>query len=101
MHAAQIQHELAGQAARDSTTAELPDSDFTACIGQSIMRMCIAFELEYLGVRVDPVLAAKIMPAACQLVPLGATVSVLSLPHTQYADSSYTIIASSVPSSNY
>ena len=93
--AAQILNVIAGHDERDSTTADTPVPDFTAKIGQSIKGMKIALPKEYLGEGVDPEVAAKIKAAAKQLEALGATVSEVSLPHTQYAVPSYYIIASS------
>jgi aspartyl-tRNA(Asn)/glutamyl-tRNA(Gln) amidotransferase subunit A len=98
--AAQILNVIAGHDERDSTTADTPVPDFTAKIGQSIKGMKIALPKEYLGKGVDPEVAAKIKAAAKQLEALGATVSEVSLPHTQYAVPSYYIIASSEASSN-
>ena len=98
--AAQILNVIAGHDERDSTTADTPVPDFTAKIGQSIKGMKIALPKEYLGEGVDPEVAAKIKAAAKQLEALGATVSEVSLPHTQYAVPSYYIIASSEASSN-
>lgn len=62
--------------------------------------MKIALPKEYLGKGVDPAVADKIKAAAKQFEDMGATVTEVSLPHTQYAVPSYYIIASSEASSN-
>ena len=97
---ARVLNVIAGHDEKDSTSADFDVPDFTEKIGQSIKGMKIALPEEYLGVGVDPQIAAAIQKAADQFRALGATVDTVSLPHTKYAVPAYYIIASSEASSN-
>jgi aspartyl-tRNA(Asn)/glutamyl-tRNA(Gln) amidotransferase subunit A len=84
----------------DSTSADLPQTDFTSKIGQSIKDLRIGIAKEQLGEGVDPAVKAQILAAAKVLEAQGAIIDEVSLPHSKYAVAVYYIVASSEASSN-
>ncbi|MGT2912108.1 Asp-tRNA(Asn)/Glu-tRNA(Gln) amidotransferase subunit GatA [Streptococcus cameli] len=97
---AQLLNVIASSDAKDSTSAPVRVTDYTAKIGQDIAGMKIALPKEYLGEGIDPAIKENILAAAKHFEKLGATVEEVSLPHSKYGVAVYYIIASSEASSN-
>lgn len=97
---AQLLRVISGHDAKDSTSAQVQETDFTQLIGREIKGMKIALPKEYLGEGIDEKIKEKILDAARHFEKLGAVVEEVSLPHSKYGVAVYYIIASSEASSN-
>ncbi|CAK1248019.1 glutamyl-tRNA(Gln) amidotransferase subunit A [Fructobacillus fructosus] len=91
---------IAGFDQRDSTSADLPVPDFTEKMGQSINGMKVAVPKEYFEEGISEEVKAQVNAAIAQLKAMGAEVSEVSLPHTQYGVAAYYVLMSSEASSN-
>ncbi len=98
--AATILSVIAGADAKDSTSANVPVPDYTACLGKDIKGMKIGIPREYVAEGLSPELQ-KVFSAACETFKkLGAELVDVSLPHTKYSVNVYYIVAPSEASSN-
>lgn len=97
---AELLNVIQGYDAKDSTSSQVKNEDFTSKIGQEIKGMKIALPKEYLGAGIDEKVKEQILAAAKHFEKLGATVEEVSLPHSKYGVAVYYIIASSEASSN-
>lgn len=91
---------IAGHDAHDSTSLELPKEDFTSKIGHDIKGLRIGIPKEYFVDGIEPGVRSSVDAAIKQLVSLGAEPIEISLPHTQYAVSTYYIIVTAESSAN-
>ncbi len=91
---------IAGHDPRDSTSADVPVPDFTACLGEDIKGMTIGIPKEYFIEGIDPQVDAALKEAIALLQQKGCTVREVSLPHTRYAVPVYYIVATAEASSN-
>ncbi len=92
---------IAGYDPKDSTCANVPAPDYTKVLGQSIKGMKIGIPKEYVETLENQDLREQIIDGAKKaLERLGATVDIVSLPHTKYAANVYYIVAPSEASSN-
>lgn len=98
--AALILNAIAGHDPRDSTSLAAPASDYCANLGRNLKGMRLGLPKEYLSDGVDRQVKQAIEAATKQLAALGAEVSEVSLPHTEYAVSVYYIIATAEASAN-
>lgn len=92
---------MAGRDARDSTSLDVPVPDYTAAVRRGVRGLRVGLPREYLGAGgVDPEVKAAVERALGALVAEGAEAVEISLPHTDYALSTYYIIAPAEASSN-
>ena len=98
--AALLTRVVAGPDSRDSTSADLPVSDYAASLSQSIQGFRLGLPKEYLGQGVAPEVRNAVEQAVALFKKWGATVREVSLPHTEYAVPTYYIVATAEASSN-
>jgi aspartyl-tRNA(Asn)/glutamyl-tRNA(Gln) amidotransferase subunit A len=95
-----LMNAIAGHDSRDSTSLNTPVPDHTKNFGHDLKGICIGLPKEYMIEGVDPVVKSAVMTAVKQLESLGAEISEVSLPHTDYAISVYYILATAEASAN-
>ncbi|MFH1995959.1 MAG: Asp-tRNA(Asn)/Glu-tRNA(Gln) amidotransferase subunit GatA [Candidatus Omnitrophota bacterium] len=91
---------IAGYDARDSTSVDVPVPDYNAALTGDIKGLRVGVPKEYFIEGVEPEVTEHTKKAIDRLGELGAVVSEISLPHTEYAVSAYYIIAPAEASSN-
>ncbi len=84
----------------DSTSANLKKPDFLVSLNQDIRGLKIGLPREYFIEGIDVQVKDKIMKAAQLLEKNGVEIIDISLPHTEYAISTYYLIATAEASSN-
>jgi aspartyl-tRNA(Asn)/glutamyl-tRNA(Gln) amidotransferase subunit A len=98
--AALLLQSLAGHDPKDSTSANLPVPDYSAALGRGVKGLRIGLPKEYFIDGMDPQVEKAVRQAVSVLESLGATVSEVSLPHTDAGLSVYYVIAPSEASAN-
>jgi aspartyl-tRNA(Asn)/glutamyl-tRNA(Gln) amidotransferase subunit A len=98
--AARVLRVLAGPDPRDSTSLDVPVSDFEAACGRSIKGLRIGVAAEYFGEGLDPEVGESVRSAIADLEAEGCVVRPVSLPHTRYAIATYYVLATAEASSN-
>ncbi|MDQ2866840.1 MAG: Asp-tRNA(Asn)/Glu-tRNA(Gln) amidotransferase subunit GatA [Verrucomicrobiota bacterium] len=98
--AALLLNAIAGHDARDSTS--LPDAppDYTANLGRDLKRVRLGAPKEYFADGIEPAMRDAVTAAIKRFESLGAEVSEVSLPHTEYAVAAYYLIATAEASAN-
>jgi len=91
---------IAGHDAHDSTSANRPVPDYAAGLNGSIKGLRVGIPGEYFVEGMAPDVEQAVRAAVRQLQQLGAVISDVSLPHTQYAIPAYYLIATAEASSN-
>ncbi|MCO5100661.1 MAG: Asp-tRNA(Asn)/Glu-tRNA(Gln) amidotransferase subunit GatA [Burkholderiaceae bacterium] len=91
---------IAGFDARDSTSVERPDEDFTRQLGQPIDGLRIGVPREFFGDGLSDDVRAAVEAALGTLRGLGAELVDVSLPKTELAIPAYYVIAPAEASSN-
>ncbi|MDD3896408.1 MAG: Asp-tRNA(Asn)/Glu-tRNA(Gln) amidotransferase subunit GatA [Candidatus Peribacteraceae bacterium] len=91
---------IAGQDPLDATTSDREVPDYVSALKEGIKGMKIGLPKEYFIEGIDPQVEAAVRNAADVLKGLGAKITEISLPHTQYAIATYYIIVPSEVSSN-
>ncbi|MFA6259678.1 MAG: Asp-tRNA(Asn)/Glu-tRNA(Gln) amidotransferase subunit GatA [Candidatus Peribacteraceae bacterium] len=91
---------IAGNDPLDATTSDREVPDYVSALKEGIKGMKIGLPKEYFIEGIDPEVEAAIRVAADVFTSLGATITDISLPHTQYAIATYYIIVPSEVSSN-
>ena len=91
---------IAGHDAHDSTSANRPVPDYAAGLNGSIKGLRVGIPREYFVEGMAPDVEQAVRAAVRQLQQLGAVISDVSLPHTQYAIPAYYLIATAEASSN-
>jgi aspartyl-tRNA(Asn)/glutamyl-tRNA(Gln) amidotransferase subunit A len=97
---AMILRAIAGKDPLDSTTALVPVPDYRAELGGGIKGLRIGVPKEYFVAGTEPDVERAVRAAIDTLAGLGADVSEVSLPHTDYGLATYYIIAPAEVSSN-
>jgi len=96
-----VMNAIAGQCARDATSAPLAVPDFTACLTNDVRGLRIGVPKEYFIEGMQPEVRHSVEEAIATLERMGASVRRdLSLPSTKYALAAYYIIAPSEASAN-
>ena len=98
--AAEVLKVIAGRDERDSTSADVPVSDYTAEIGRSVKGLRIGIPEEYFPVELDAEVNAAVQKTIEDLRAAGCEIKRISLPHTKYAIPTYYIVATAEASSN-
>ena len=98
--AANILNIIAGRDEMDSTSSAAEVPDFTQALRADVKGMKIGLPKEYFTKGMDPEVEQAVKAAIKQLENLGAEVVEISLPHTEYAISTYYIIAPAEAATN-
>jgi aspartyl-tRNA(Asn)/glutamyl-tRNA(Gln) amidotransferase subunit A len=91
---------IAGQDPHDATTSRVPVPDYRAALQKGIQGLRIGLPKEYFIKGLDPEVEAAVQEAAKTMEKLGAKLSEVSLPHTQYGVATYYVICPCEVSSN-
>ena len=98
--AAIILSSIAGYDPLDSTSVNLPTTDYASALSTDIKGLRVGIPKEYFVSGMDPEVEKSVREAITKLETLGAEIVEISLPHSRYAVSTYYIIAPSEASSN-
>ena len=98
--AATLLQVIAGADERDSTNVPEPVPNYAAALSGGVKGLRIGLPREYQVEGLNPEVKAATDAAVKQLEALGAEVSEISLPHTEYAIATYYIIATAEASAN-
>lgn len=91
---------IAGHDEKDSTSANVPVSDYSHALNKDIKGMKIGIPKEYFAEGLDEEVKVKILDAIEKLEELGAVCEEMSLPHTEYALPAFYLLAPAEASSN-
>ena len=91
---------IAGRDPMDSTSADVPVSDYVAELDKPVRGLRLGVPKEYFGEGLDSEVRTAVELAIQKLAALGCEVVPISLPHTEYAIPTYYIIATAEASSN-
>jgi len=91
---------IAGADPHDSTCLNEPVPDYTADLPDNLKGIRLGLAREYMVEGVDPQVKAAVDKAVQHLQSLGAEVTEVSLPHTEYAIAVYYIVATAEASAN-
>ena len=98
--AATLLQVIAGKDDRDSTNVPEPVPNYAEALDDNLKGMRIGLPKEYNVDGVDPEVKTAADMAVAKLEELGAEVTEISLPHTEYAIGTYYIIATAEASAN-
>ena len=98
--AAIIMNVISGVDPADSTTLDEPVPDYLADLDKGVEDLTLGLPKEYFIEGLDPQIEQAIRAAVARYEKLGATIVDISLPHTEYALSTYYIIAPAEASAN-
>lgn len=91
---------ISGHDPKDSTSVNRPAGDFLKGLGGEIKGLKVGLPKEYFVGGLEPETEKLVREAAGKFKSMGAVISEVSLPHTQYAVPVYYILASSEASAN-
>ncbi|MFN2120735.1 MAG: amidase, partial [Anaerolineales bacterium] len=91
---------IGGHDPRDSSSVPQPVADYAAGLTGNIKGLKLGLAKEYMIDGLDPAVKRAIETAVEQFTKLGAEVVEVSLPHTDYAIATYSIIATAEASAN-
>jgi aspartyl-tRNA(Asn)/glutamyl-tRNA(Gln) amidotransferase subunit A len=91
---------FAGSDNRDSTSADIPVPDYTRKLNGEIKGVRVGVPSEYFIKGIDVEVEQSVKKAIRLVEDLGCSIEEITLPHTEYAVSTYYIIAPSEASSN-
>jgi aspartyl-tRNA(Asn)/glutamyl-tRNA(Gln) amidotransferase subunit A len=95
-----LMNAIAGHDSHDSTSLNAAVPDFARNLGRDLKGIRIGLPKEYMIEGVDPAVKSAIIAAVKQVGELGAEITEVSLPHTDYAISVYYILATAEASAN-
>ena len=98
--AALIMNVISGLDPCDSTTLDTPVPDYTTDLDQGVKNLTLGLPKEYFIKGLDPQVEEAVRAAVARYEKLGAKIVDISLPHTEYALSTYYIIAPAEASAN-
>jgi aspartyl-tRNA(Asn)/glutamyl-tRNA(Gln) amidotransferase subunit A len=98
--AALIMNVISGVDPCDSTTLDEPVPDYTADLDKGVKDLTLGLPKEYFIKGLDPQVEEAVRAAVIRYEKLGAKIVDISLPHTEYALSTYYIIAPAEASAN-
>lgn len=98
--AALVMNVIAGYDEMDSTCVDMPVPDYTKSLVEDIKGLRIGVPEEYFIEGMDKEVEASVRASIDLLRDMGAEIVKITLPHTQYAVSTYYIIAPAEASSN-
>jgi aspartyl-tRNA(Asn)/glutamyl-tRNA(Gln) amidotransferase subunit A len=91
---------IAGRDPLDSTSADVPVSDYEAEIGKPVKGLKLGVPKEYFGDGLESEVRTAIEASIQQLAQRGCEIVPISLPHTAYAIPTYYVIATAEASAN-
>ena len=91
---------MAGFDARDSTSLQRPDEDYSRDLGNDLRGLRIGVPREYFGAGLAADVEQAVRTALAEYVKLGATLVDISLPNTELSIPAYYVIAPAEASSN-
>jgi aspartyl-tRNA(Asn)/glutamyl-tRNA(Gln) amidotransferase subunit A len=91
---------MVGFDARDSTSLERPDEDFTRDLNKPLRGLRIGLPREYFGAGLSPDVEQAVRAALSDFEKMGATLVDISLPKTELSIPAYYVIAPAEASSN-
>ena len=97
---ANILNVIAGHDEMDSTSLDVQVPDFTKALVQDVKGLKIGLPKEYFVKGMDPEVEAAVKAGVKELEELGAEVKEISLPNTDYAISTYYLIAPAEAATN-
>lgn len=97
---ANILNVIAGRDEMDSTSIDAAVPDYTRALMQDVKGLKIGLPKEYFVRGMDPEVEAAVKAAVRQLEAMGAEVAEISLPNTDYAISTYYLIAPAEAATN-
>ncbi|MBN1961701.1 MAG: Asp-tRNA(Asn)/Glu-tRNA(Gln) amidotransferase subunit GatA [Deltaproteobacteria bacterium] len=97
---AQVLQVIAGHDPHDSTSADVAVPDYTKDIEQGVSGLRLGIPKEYFAPGIDAQVRAAVEAAIKTYEQLGAKISEISLPHTDYAIAAYYLVATAEASSN-
>lgn len=97
---AHILNIIAGRDEMDSTSLDVEVPDFTKALVQDVKGLKIGLPKEYFVKGMDPEVEAAVRAGVKELEKLGAEVKEISLPNTDYAISTYYLIAPAEAATN-
>lgn len=95
-----ILNAIAGKDESDSTSAAAKVPDFTESLKADVKNLKIGLPKEYFVEGIDPEVEKSVRAAAKVFENLGAEISEISLPHTEFAISTYYLIAPAEAATN-
>lgn len=98
--AAAVLQKMAGHDGRDSTSSAHPVADYVSDMHHGIAGLKVGVPSDYFQGGLQPEVEAAIKAAIEQLAALGAEIQEVSLPNSNYAISTYYLIATAEASSN-
>jgi aspartyl-tRNA(Asn)/glutamyl-tRNA(Gln) amidotransferase subunit A len=98
--AALIMNVISGVDPCDSTTLDEPIPDYMAALEKGVKNLTLGLPKEYFIKGLDPQVEEAVRAAVARYEKLGAKIVDISLPHTEYALSTYYIIAPAEASAN-
>lgn len=97
---ATVLNAIAGHDEMDSTSTNAPVPDFTKCLIADVKNLKIGLPKEYFVKGIDSEVEKAVKDAAKVFESLGAEISEISLPHTEFAISTYYLIAPAEAATN-
>ncbi|RQW76868.1 MAG: Asp-tRNA(Asn)/Glu-tRNA(Gln) amidotransferase subunit GatA, partial [Geobacter sp.] len=91
---------IAGYDPKDSTSVDLPVPDYTKALVEDAKGLRIGLPKEYFIPGLDPDVKKALDEAVAVYTELGAEITAITLPHTDYAVATYYLIATAEASSN-
>src|SRR5947208_4892190 len=95
-----IMNAIAGHDPQETTSLNEPVPDYTAGLGRDLRGVRLGLAKEYMIEGTDPQVKAAINAAVKHMTSLGAEITDVSLPHTDYATAVYYILATAEASAN-
>ena len=97
---ARVLRVIAGHDPHDSTSANVPVPDYLAGLDRNMKGLRVGIPKEYFGEGLDPEVRSAVEERIGRLRTAGATITEVSLPHTEYTIATYYILATAEASSN-
>lgn len=91
---------ITGHDPLDATSVQMPNPDYTSFLRADVKGTKIAYPREYFQQGVDEDVKAVVLKALQTFEELGAVVSEVSLPHSEYALPAYYLVATAEASAN-
>ncbi|RPJ87202.1 MAG: Asp-tRNA(Asn)/Glu-tRNA(Gln) amidotransferase subunit GatA [Acidobacteria bacterium] len=98
--AAMVLQAIAGHDASDSTSASCAVDNYLVEIGRDVKGLRLGIPKEWFGSGLDRTVESSVRAAVSRLEKLGCSVVEISLPNTEYAISTYYVVAPAEASSN-
>jgi len=95
-----IMNAIAGHDPQETTSLNQPVPDYSAGLGTDLRGVQLGLAKEYFIEGTDPQVKAAISAAVKHMTSLGAEITDVSLPHTDYATAVYYILATAEASAN-